>query len=684
MPLRRKVLLLIASLTLCIILSLSGIYYRLLTGQIEKHSRDQITLAFKLVFDDVRTRVQGLLAKIDSFNTSIASPMYLSQLLQEQYNEQDLSVRNVRKLMVPLSSVLNETRKFGAVIDALDVFIFTPSNTLLAMYQQDEEELIAGLYLPQISSDSLITVTPDDDWYATLRELQDIPLRDIPMNIPLSYNREIPKNTQATIEKRGRFLTIQFIIPMIQRNELSGICQINVALQQKDVERYARLSTAQVSIFAEKNLSVSTLPSAPPFPEASLASSKTVDLVTSLEENDIEFSDVTIQNQEYYQGILMLHNGKELLGAVTAHFPRSVEEQNKREFLLIVAGIVLVFALLTAAGASFLSAVIVKPLAKLTRLIQQLSTGDLTGIEELPETTAETMLPVSEEGQDKITQQGSLSSKRTTHAKDEIALLEDALRKMSVKLREIVADVQQAANRVHTGSHDLMMNAEQTSQWTTKQASATGQASASMEQMVSNIRQNTDNAKQTETIAIKVARDARESGHAVEETVLAMQEITKKISIVQDIARQTRMLSLNATIEAARAQEYGSGFSVVAGEVRSLAERSQNAAAEIDLLANSNVAIAEKAGHMLFKLVPDIQKTSELVQEISSASVEQNTGANQINTAIQQLDQVTQQSASLSEKMAITAEELAKQAEQLHAIIKFFKIDRPEKEQGPI
>ncbi len=196
-----------------------------------------------------------------------------------------------------------------------------------------------------------------------------------------------------------------------------------------------------------------------------------------------------------------------------------------------------------------------------------------------------------------------------------------------------------------------------------------------MEEMGANIRQNADNAVSTEKIATKSAMDAQESGLAVAETVTAMREISEQIMIIEDIARQTNLLSLNATIEAARAGEHGKGFAVVAQEVRGLATRSRTAAAEINQLAGSSVAMAENAGEMLKKLVPDIQKTAELVQEISAACREQDSGAEQINQAIQQLDQVIQQNASASEEIAATSEELATQAEYLRMTIAFFKTD---------
>jgi len=196
-----------------------------------------------------------------------------------------------------------------------------------------------------------------------------------------------------------------------------------------------------------------------------------------------------------------------------------------------------------------------------------------------------------------------------------------------------------------------------------------------MEQMTSNIMQNADNAQQTEKIAVKSAEDAREGGSAVAETVTAMKEIANKISIIEEIARQTNMLALNAAIEAARAGEHGKGFAVVAAEVRRLAERSQTAAGEINRLSASSVQIAEKAGDMLSRIVPAIQKTADLVQEIHSSSREQATGADQIAKAVIQLDQVIQQNAAASEEMASTCDELRAQGDQLQTVVAFFRTD---------
>jgi methyl-accepting chemotaxis protein len=248
------------------------------------------------------------------------------------------------------------------------------------------------------------------------------------------------------------------------------------------------------------------------------------------------------------------------------------------------------------------------------------------------------------------------------------------MQKMAEKLKEVVADVKSSADNVASGSQQMSSGAEQLSQGTTEQAANAEEASSSVEEMNATIRQNADNATQTEKIARKSANDALESGKAVTEAVNAMKDIAGKISIIEEIARQTNLLALNAAIEAARAGEHGKGFAVVAAEVRKLAERSQVAAAEISQLSGTSVGVAEQAGDMLSKLVPDIQKTAELVQEITAASKEQAGGADQINSSIQQLNQVVQQNAGAAEEMSSTAEELASQASQLMETIAFFKV----------
>ena len=364
---------------------------------------------------------------------------------------------------------------------------------------------------------------------------------------------------------------------------------------------------------------------------------------------------MTQKVQEIFDEILVYQEGRN-----TFRYNEAQQEyEDAQKFLWVVGGL----ALLLGIGiAFFLSRSIVRPLMQAVEANNRLADGDLT-------------IAVASD------------------SKDETGQLLAAIQRMIDKLKQVVGNVIVAADNVANGSQQLSATAQQMSQGATEQAASAEEVSSSMEEMSSNIKQNTDNAMQTEKIAVKSASDARQGGKAVAETVNAMKEIATKISIIEEIARQTNLLALNAAIEAARAGEHGKGFAVVASEVRKLAERSQTAAGEISTLSSRSVAIAETAGEMLDKMVPDIQRTAELVQEISASSREQDTGADQINKAIQQLDTVIQQNAGASEEMASTSEELSGQAERLQEIISYFHLDggagkrawsppRPEKKTG--
>ena len=271
--------------------------------------------------------------------------------------------------------------------------------------------------------------------------------------------------------------------------------------------------------------------------------------------------------------------------------------------------------------------------------------------------------------------EGDLTVKIAVESRDETGQLLQAMQNMVAKLTQIITNVRSGADALSSASEQISATAQSLSQASSEQAASVEETTAAIEQMTASIAQNTENAKVTDGMAGKAAKEATEGGAAVGNTAAAMKQIAGKIGIVDDIAYQTNLLALNAAIEAARAGEHGKGFAVVAAEVRKLAERSQIAAQEIGELAGSSVGMAEQAGQLLDEMVPVINKTSELVQEIAAASSEQSSGVSQINSAMGQLNQTTQQNASASEELAATAEEMSSQAEQLQHTMLFFKLD---------
>ncbi len=365
---------------------------------------------------------------------------------------------------------------------------------------------------------------------------------------------------------------------------------------------------------------------------------------------------------------------------------RAIENVVARAGTGILIGILAAVAI--AIGiAVFIVRSITRPLAIAVGLVEQVSQGDLTHTIAAPSAdelgrmlSAMNRMVENLKGAAQVAtriSEGDLTAQ--AKALSEQDGLGQALVRMLANLRKTMSEVTAAAGNVAAGSEEMSSTAQQLSQGATEQASAAEESTSSMEEMAASVQQNADNARQTDKIASQAAQDARSSGEAVTRTVQAIREIAEKISIIEEIARKTDLLALNAAVEAARAGEHGKGFAVVASEVRKLAERSQTAAAEISRLTGEGVQTAEGAGQLLTRLVPDIQKTAELVREIAACSVEQSTGTAQVNRAIQQLDQVIQQNASASEEMASTAEELSSQAEVLQAAVEFFKLDETQR-----
>ncbi|MGE5506798.1 MAG: methyl-accepting chemotaxis protein [Actinomycetota bacterium] len=362
---------------------------------------------------------------------------------------------------------------------------------------------------------------------------------------------------------------------------------------------------------------------------------------------------------------------------------KAAAEQSYASIRLLLLGVALAGLAIAVAAGSYIALSISGNVARAVKLAEAVAEGDLshetaaTGNDELADLIGALKQMVANLRATAAVADEIAKGNLSVHARrrSDRDVLGTALETMLTRLRTVVDEAIGSSTAVSSGSNQLSASAEQLSQGATEQAAAAEEASSAMEEMAANIKQTADNAGTTERIARESAKAALESGEAVVKTVQAMQTIASKISIVQEIARQTDLLALNAAVEAARAGEHGKGFAVVASEVRKLAERSQRAATEISALSSETVGTAQAAGEMLTKLVPDIKKTAELVEEISAACREQDIGADQINTAIQQLDKVIQQNAAASEQMSATSEELSAQADQLQQMIGFFQLD---------
>lgn len=280
--------------------------------------------------------------------------------------------------------------------------------------------------------------------------------------------------------------------------------------------------------------------------------------------------------------------------------------------------------------------------------------------------------------------EGDLTKEIVVTNQDEFGTLLMQFKQVAGKIKEVVTIIKNVGDNMENASQQVKSSSDQMAEGATQQAASAEEVASSMEEMSANIQQNADNAKVTEKIAADSAVEVQKGSHSATETVESMQDIAKKISIIGEIARQTNLLALNAAVEAARAGEHGRGFAVVASEVRKLAERSQVAATDIDELSEKSVKISQESGELLNKVVPNIQKTSQLVQDISDASMEQNAGAEQVNNALQHLNEIIQQNASASEEMAASADELNQQAVQLRKTIAFFKVEEGFDVQMPI
>ncbi len=718
---------LLLSLALIIIIVTSLAYYYLLVQDVRELSRKQIRIAFELMFDDLMLQAKRAVPMIESFQQeSLGMASSLNEDFYTRYPgawetlpaTASMDMQGHISNLVRLSVKVNA---FAPVLGATSCVFYNKRGDVVAIYQKLVERNVMGFYLPQFQQGAYVSTHPSDLAATTWEELRQSEPKPLPEGIAARYEGELPTMTTATLSLEDKEAAIRIVAPIMYREKVFGVGVIRIAIDHAYVARYARFSQTQVNIFAGSALCIGTLPEYAEFSFDHETSLPQIDLLHMQDVPPLAFSTVKVEDQEYYQGNIILGQEGVNLGALTANFPRQIELNKRAQLFTLILKVAAALILFTLVAALWISAKVNRPLQRFIDALARLSKGEIPekisveykgefnnikhNLNELIDATQE-VTRIAEDislGKMQVDVVERSEHDRLMHAMQGMVLslnqvgqvaqaiatgdltgsvqkrspddsLMQALNNMRLQLITVAGEVADTVNTVVKSSEELSKSAEALSQGTAQQAAATEEASASMEEMTANIRQNAQNSKQTEMLASQAVAYAEDTGQVVSEAVVAMQQIANQISVIQDIAQQTRLLSLNATIEASRAQDYGKAFTVVAHEVRDLANTTRLAAETIVQLTNSSLEVSKKAGAMLATLVPNIQETSELMQNISAANTEQSAGAEQVNKAMQQLDMVTQANAATAEEVAASAEMLARQATQLQQAIAFFTL----------
>lgn len=641
-----KLLILCIFLVLFTAASVSIPYYVLTRQDKQSASQVRIQVAFEIIQDDILNRTRNYSKKIKEFFQQVSSIRWgLSWYGDAEDKHKYFSNSMYSSYIIEIGK---EFQKFSRIISASRLLLYGIDKRLIVSYHQENNKEYVGAYVAAKNNQN--TYLEIDEYSRFLINREDIPIVPLPESLVPEFEQEIPDNLISEHFQFGTRLGLRLIAPVFQKDNKIGILVAETIYTQDMAERYASLSQTGVNIFAGNKWSIGTLKeqgSLEPESFSKMLSCKQL----FHQQTGIDVSSIKLGELDYYQGQCAFQDSSgKIVGAITASLSQEIEKREISKLMstvFIVAGFVIVIAVFISIIASRRSILFIQ---KLISYIDRISKGDI------PDTITE-------------------------EYKGEFNEIRINLNTMIQNFIKFAVDVQEAAEQVAIGSEQLSSSAEQISHGTSEQSAGVEQISSSMEQMSAMVTQNAENAKQTSHIAKKAAQDAQKGSKAVDKTLQAMKTISEKILIIEEIAGQTNMLSLNAAIEAARAGGQGKGFAVVAAEVRDLAKNTGKAAKAINTLSVSNIDIAENTGDLLKEMVSGIQKTAELVQDISASGIEQASGISEVNNAMQQLDRIIQQNAASTEEMASSSREFSSQAERLLEVASFFKISEEIRKQ---
>lgn len=336
-------------LTFMLVLVVLSIYYFRLGRQIEKYSHNQVNMAFELILDDLRKRSDELKPKLEQFvRNSLGGPIYVTHLILQEIEQQEQkgTVREVRKVMPYLSSVAHEIRKLGQEIGAREILVYNAQRGLLAVYEQTSQKTFSGVYLPTISEQTIIPVEPKENWLLDLQDLKQLPQKKLPERISRVYHEKLPETLQVKIARFNGELVLEFTVPIMERENVEGLCLCYIGLSRQDTERYSRLSQTRVNLFSGSQLSVGMLPEFNTIPEENLKQLQPFDVYKSDVPPQVSYSKITIAGEHYYHGLLSLGEQQTSIGTIAVLFPRYLEERRQGEFILLTFSVTLLFGLL--------------------------------------------------------------------------------------------------------------------------------------------------------------------------------------------------------------------------------------------------------------------------------------------------------------------------------------------------
>lgn len=381
MSLRRKVLLRIYALIVLMIIAMSATYYYLFTRDIRERSQQSISTALTMILDDFSTKAHDIPLQINqSLENSVSKPLYTLQLVEQELDpaDKESALWSVKKSMTYIDAIASRMRDFAGLVEAAEIVIYNRQGKLLTIYRNDAEIMTTGALIPGLNAaDAFVTLNPGDRWYATMQTIDEIPTRPLLDNLSTTYAEPVPERSRVELSQFQTSLALKFTTPIIERGELQGICVVQRAIQKKDVARYARLAGAEVNIFAGTQLSVGTLPAFHILPDEQRNIPQELNFAVLPLVPVIRFSEMAVQGTSYYQGTLTFGDQHSQTGAMTIHYPRSLEEKQKKNFVRVVFGIAVIFSVLAVIEALGLSSAIVQPIMRLADAMSEMKRGNM-------------------------------------------------------------------------------------------------------------------------------------------------------------------------------------------------------------------------------------------------------------------------------------------------------------------